>query len=399
VTQGEAESEYFVCLECCASPLLQELLKNHGHNAQCSLCATRDVRCLGTATDDFLLAAKASIRYYFSEWQYHSKLGEGTLESLFFIDPNPILKVNPAQTDIAREEVILSFLNDVNDRQMEIEIFTAYGRDIYNYIAHTAVSEGDSPILSLAKKTLAEKNHFLVEDEYEKILYPLAPYLSATITTGSRWHRARMGATLAAANLQEIGRPPTYFYEGHKDKSIGAPPIGVATAGRVNRPGVSYLYLASNRETAAAEIRPHPGEQLSLGCFDIVKDLKVVDLRTHYLTKLWRNDDELEKLELIIAMEKMFATAAPPSNRSAYTVTQFLGELFRRLGFDGVVFRSTVETGENLVIFDPSHAAWVEGSSHLIQVRSLRYEWDNIPLYDNSHGYDIDYKRNGKRGY
>lgn len=259
--------------------------------------------------------------------------------------------------------------------------------------------EGDSPILSLAKKALTEKNHFLVEDEYENILSPLVPYLSATIEVGTRWHRARMGATLAAADLREIGRPPTYLYEAHKDKAIGAPPVGIATAGRVNRPGVSYLYLSSNGDTAAAEIRPHPGEQLSIGCFDIAKNLNVVDLRTHYLTKLWRTDEQLEMLELIIAMEKMFATAIPPSNRSAYTVTQFLAELFRRLGFEGVVFKSTVEAGENLVIFDPAHAAWVEGSSQVIQVTSVRYGWDNIPMYEESHHYDIDYKRNGKRGY
>ena len=104
-------------------------------------------------------------------------------------------------------------------------------------------------------------------------------------------------------------------------------------------------------------------------------------------------------LELVVAMQKVFAAAAPPSNKSAYTVTQFLGELFRRLGFDGVVFRSTVEEGENLVIFDPTHAAWVEESSHIIQVTSVRYTWDDMPLYEDSRTYDIDYKQNGKRGY
>lgn len=145
MSQTEANSEYFICLACCVSPLLQELVKNSGEIQMCSLCSTRDVPCAGTGTNDFLLATKASVRYFFSEWQYHSKLGDGTLEGLFFIDPNPILKINPAQTDISREEVILSFLDDVNERQMEVNVFTAYGRDIYNYTAHTAVSEGNPP--------------------------------------------------------------------------------------------------------------------------------------------------------------------------------------------------------------------------------------------------------------
>jgi len=396
---AESESKHFVCIECCVSPLLQELVKRAGIEAKCSLCNTAAVKCTSTESDEFLLAIKASIRYYFSEWQYHSKLGDGTLEGLFFIEPNPILKFNPAQSAIDREDIILSFLSDVNERQMQVEVFTAYGRDIYNYLPHIAVSEGESSILSSAVQALTEKNYFLVEDEYEKLLSPVLRSISATVKTGTRWYRARMGATQVAANFTEMGRPPTYFYEGHKDQSIGAPPVGVSTAGRVNRPGVSYLYLASTSETAAAEIRPHPGELVSLGCFDVTKDLSIVDLTTNHLTKLWRTDEELEMLVLVVAMEKMFSTTAPPSNRSAYTVTQFLGELFRRHGFDGVKFRSTVEAGDNLVIFDPAYASWVEGSSEVVKVKSVKYASDPVPLFDENKQYDLDHKRYGKNGY
>ena len=205
-----------------------------------------------------------------------------------------------------------------------------------------------------------------------------------------------MGAKRRAADFHEIGAPPQYFFEPHKDKAISAPPVGVSTAGRVNRPGVSYLYLASNSETAAAEIRPHPGELVSVGMFEVNKELRVVDLRTHDLTKLWRSDSQLEMLEFIIAMEKIFATAAPPSNRSAYTLTQFLAEIFRRLGFDGVLFRSTVGDGDNLVTFNPAHADWVAGSSRAIGVARVRYEWSDVAMFDESATYDMDYEKQSK---
>lgn len=391
------KSNHFVCYECCVAPLLKDLVVRHGQISDCSLCKASSVRCIGTGRDDFLLAIKALIRYHFGEWQYHSKLGDGTLESLFFVDPNPILKINPSQDDIDREDVILSFLDDVNDRQMQVEVFTAYGRDIYNYYPHTPVSAGQSGILQSASKALAEKNYFLVEDEYEAILRPVMPYISSTINAGARWHRARMGAKQRAADFNEVGTAPRYFYEPHKDKAIGSPPVGVATAGRVNRPGVSYLYLASDTATAAAEIRPHPGELVSVGSFEITKDLRIVDLRSHDLTKLWRNDSELEMLELVIAMERVFATAAPPSKRSAYTLTQFLGEIFRRLGFDGVIFRSTVGDGDNLVAFDPAHAEWISGSSRVIDVKRVRYEWTDVDLFDESKKYDMDFDDIRKR--
>lgn len=313
------ENHHYVCYDCCVAPLLKDLVVRQGEIATCSLCGATNVKCAGTGTDDFLLAIKALIRYHFGEWQYHSKLGDGSLEGLFSIDPNPLLRINPAQSDIDREDVILSFMSDVNDRQMQVEVITAYGRDIYGYHPHTPVSAGESHILQSARRKLADTNYFLVEDEYEAIIRPIVAYMSGTVIAGSKWHRARMGAKRRAADFHEIGAPPQYFFEPHKDKAIGAPPVGVATAGRVNRPGVSYLYLASNSETAAAEIRPHPGELVSVGMFEVNKDLRVVDLRTHDLTKLWRTDSQLEILEFIIAMEKIFATAAPPSmNRPVF---------------------------------------------------------------------------------
>ncbi|RYG38294.1 MAG: RES domain-containing protein [Burkholderiales bacterium] len=391
------DNENYVCHDCCVAPLLQELVVMQGSSATCSLCGAKAARCADTTTDDFLLAIKALIRYHFGEWQYHSKLGDGSLETLFFIDPNPILKINPDQEDVDREGVILSFLDDINTRQMQVEVFTAYGRDIYNYYPHTPISAGESNTLGRATAALAEKNYFLVEDEYEKLLRPVMPYVSTTVAEGTRWHRARMGATLRAADFREVGAPPSYYYEPHKGKSLGSPPVGTATIGRVNRPGVSYLYLASDASTATAEIRPHPAELVSVGCFDIRKNLRVVDLRTHDLRKLWRSDAELEMLEQIIAMEKMFSTAAPPSNRGAYTTTQFLGEIFRRLDFEGVIFRSTVGQGDNLVIFDPAQASWVEGSSRAIDVKKVSYELVDVQLFDESEQYDVDYSVMARR--
>ncbi len=117
-----AENPHYICYECCVAPLLKDPVVRHGEIAMCSLCAANGVKCASTATDDFLLAIKALIRYHFGEWQYHSKLGDGSLEGLFFINPNPILRINPVQADADREDVILSLLSDVNHRQMQVEL-------------------------------------------------------------------------------------------------------------------------------------------------------------------------------------------------------------------------------------------------------------------------------------
>jgi hypothetical protein len=110
------------------------------------------------------------------------------------------------------------------------------------------------------------------------------------------------------------------------------------------------------------------------------------------LDELFRTDKKLAILETIIAMEKSLATAAPPSNRQLYSLTQFLAETLRRLGFDGVKFRSTVSTGMNLVLFDPDVATWVPDSSRVVEVQKVIYKHEDRKLFDPNAHYDIDFQ-------
>lgn len=228
VIKNAAAQAQFVCYECCVAPLLQQLVTRHGSRTTCSLCGAADVSCIDVEKDEFLLAVKALIRYHFGEWQYHSKLGDGTLESLFFIDPNPILKVNPAQDPAEREDVVLSLHYDVNDRMPQIEIFTAYGRDIYNYMPKTPVSGGESEILDGARQALRERNHFLVEAEYINAIRPAVSYVSRTLVARTRWHRARLGATTRAANFREIGGRRVTSINHTQTKRLALPLLEVA---------------------------------------------------------------------------------------------------------------------------------------------------------------------------
>lgn len=386
-------SEYFLCHECCIASLLKRVVANQGVVHTCSLCGATKAKCASTLLPEFVVAIKALIRYHFGEWEYHSKLGDGSLQNLFFADPNVFLRIIPGQEDIDREEIILSFLDDIIEEQPQIELITAFGRDIYNYLPKNPVSYGRSRTLAHAREALRQKNHFLVESEFIKAFEPAVPHISVTLDAGTRWFRARQSAKLRAANIVRVGEAMKNYYEPHTHQALGAPPVGSPAAGRVNRPGVSYLYLATDATTAASEIRPHPGELLSIGCFDLSIKQHVADLRGHDLEKLWRSDEELDLLELIIAMENAFATAAPPSDRGPYSITQFLGEVFRQLRFDGVLFRSTVSDGDNLVLFDPSAVAWAEGTSAVREVKRVLYEFEDLAMFDPKAEYDFDYDR------
>ena len=79
---------------------------------------------------------------------------------------------------------------------------------------------------------------------------------------------------------------------------------------------------------------------------------------------------------------------APPSNRHIYSLTQFLSEIFRAIGFDGIGFRSTVGTGTNIVLFKSDSAYWVEDSSQVFYVDQVIYRNSPQKLFDPETEYD-----------
>ena len=378
-----------ICEHCCRADLLKSLVLSSVLKGQCSVCKQTGQTVVETNARDFVLAVKALVRYHYSEWQYHSKLGGETFETLLSSD-NPIINLHPTFDELAYEEFLMSFLDDI-DGDRQITLFTAYGRDIYGYEFRRAVSEGNCPLIAAVRSDLAIANHFLVEAKYEADFAAIKEHISIDVAAGSVWHRARIGAMRQAADASFDMTKDSYYYEPHTNQALGAPPVGTTSAGRLNRPGISFLYLASDEDTAVAEVRPHPGEFVSLGSFVISKPVSVADLSRHSLADLFRTDKDLQKLETIIAMERAFSTPAPPTDRQVYSLTQFLSDVLRKMGFDGVKFRSTVGTGVNLVLFNPDAAAWRPALGRVVEVKRVVYGHEDRKVFEPDQWYDIDF--------
>ena len=56
-------------------------------------------------------------------------------------------------------------------------------------------------------------------------------------------------------------------------KDIGAPPPHKTSDGRINPRGISYLYLSDDIETALIEVRPWLKQEVTVGYFEITKNL------------------------------------------------------------------------------------------------------------------------------
>jgi hypothetical protein len=196
---------------------------------------------------------------------------------------------------------------------------------------------------------LRERNRYFPEVEIDfPRLVELMDFLKAQ-NVPERWYRARINSSNSPFRIEDMG----------------APPVGVASHGRANPPGIPYLYIGSSPEASIAEIRPHTGETATLASFLInPNSLSIADLRApkdlispfslgdeDKIGKLRGDIDFLERLGM-----ELTRPVRPLSAAVEYVPSQYLCEFIKRSGWDGVLYRSSVSDGVNLALFDPSKA-------------------------------------------
>lgn len=158
--------------------------------------------------------------------------------------------------------------------------------------------------------------------------------------------------------------------EPYDRKEMGAPPRGQANSGRINPEGISYLYLAKSIETAIAEVRPWVGAKISVAKFILKKDIEIVSLHQekHSNVKDYEIEDIVKDLLNSTPINHFyFATPTHNADRLAYLPSQYLAELFKSEGMDGLEYSSVLHrNGENVALFDVSVAECLEVELHSI---------------------------------
>lgn len=145
-----------------------------------------------------------------------------------------------------------------------------------------------------------------------------------------------------------------------KLSEMGVPPAELVTGGRANPPGIPYLYMASDVRTAIAEVRPGVADVVCVAKFEAQRDYKLVDLSSprHRISPFNLDADSLHKIrscmDFVCTLGSDLSSPAPPYRASTdYLVTQYLCELIKDLGYDGVMYASAVGKGTNIAAYDP----------------------------------------------
>lgn len=150
----------------------------------------------------------------------------------------------------------------------------------------------------------------------------------------------------------------------YPDRELGPPPSSLATAGRMNSKGVAMFYGATSSKVAVAEIRPTVGSRVIVARFDILRNLKLLDIAKleslFSQESLFRPSQKriLEKIKFISSLcDRISAPVMPQDESADYLVTQAISDYLSQLTYptpiDGLIYHSAQVGSEmkNVVLF------------------------------------------------
>lgn len=216
-----------------------------------------------------------------------------------------------------------------------------------------------------------------------------------TVEPGSKFgtsiFRARVAATAEGINEILIGSPT----------ALGAPTGRKVRPGRMNAAGISVFYGACDRDTCLAEVRAPVGSDVVVGRFDLIRQVKLLDLEALERVFVKRSPfdpgyvKDLKKCKFLNTLSDRFSMPVMPGGEEFdYLLTQAVceylaGSVEPRL--DGVIFRSSQRggKGKNLTLFN--HASFVE--AHTYPTGTKVRSWFNSGGEDDDDSYTVSIEK------
>jgi hypothetical protein len=215
-------------------------------------------------------------------------------------------------------------------------------------------------------KSIMRKSRYVFEpdvEEFLKTVLETGEKRKTTLPAGSHLYRAQLGFEWEPELIDpDEPRAGTYDVPGPLPRGRMKPLSDSAREGRVNPKGIPCLYLSDDKKTAMAEQRPWLDSYVSVGYFSIRKDLQMIDCSNPKLYSEhifidpphFREPAPEEREEAVWGeIAHAFSEPVNPSDATAeYAPTQVLAEAFRKIGCDGIRYKSLLGKGHSFAVFD-----------------------------------------------
>ena len=259
-------------------------------------------------------------------------------------------------------EILRDKYYDMESAQMHEE--THFDSDIHYELKHN-YGEVLLNEWNTFKKILKSESRFFNE-KVEKILKTIFDDIesSATYTGESVITEAGQNCRIKSLYRARVFQSNDELLKAlcEPEKSLGPPPSHLASSGRLNSQGISVFYGSIDKPTTIAEVRPPVGSKVVVAEFNIVKSLKLLDLKkleiienkTSIFDPLYKEKNE--KTSFLSQLCRLITQPVMPHDESSdYLPTQVVAEYLASrsdFNFDGIIFPSVqVGNGLNVTLF------------------------------------------------
>lgn len=278
-------------------------------------------------------------------------------------------------------------LKCMSQMQDYIEMMNNWGFSVnarINFNKFISAVETENGLITVIQKIYQIIDDIVLKKESSQFIINLQPKI--------KYYRARIIDPIDDDNLEKgIGKTSDGKFLGYNDVNSREPLLGISGEGRNNIKGVSYLYIASNPETACMEIKSQFGDLISLAAFELTKPLYVIDFASEKTFQ--RKDTELYGMSMgVFFSQLMMKFFEPVRDKNVYRATQIISDYLRKTGIDGIKYRSFLSPGGyNYTIFN-SHPMNIK----FCESKVLLHKQANHSFWDFNNDVEIMSNRNQK---
>lgn len=152
--------------------------------------------------------------------------------------------------------------------------------------------------------------------------------------------------------------------DANPSKELGKVPIEFAKNNRFSPVGISYGYFSFDQQTVLKETRCNLHDEVAIGKFELIDDLKIIDFRQETMTKKFLNyfsgsfNGKFYCIEHFIRefLSDISRPIIEDNQLLDYIPTQIMSEYIWSKGYDGFLFDSSVNiNGTNIVLFEEKY--------------------------------------------
>lgn len=341
------------CTNCFTSEYLKSIIQADDRTGNCDFCNSKDVS----------IYQPRELADFFRN-----------IIGLYYVDENSQLDIS---TTLRKDFHLTTSIVD-NPRLLFESVFEDEMEEFEEVFQNNVSSEIKIEFISETSKQI----HSVWEDFKEEIKTVNRYHIQNTINLN------KLSAFFNHESFFKTIKKGRIFYRcrisdinGYPINKMGNPPAEIATSGRANPKGISYLYIADNIKTALYETRAALFDYVAVGEFKVLDDLKILNLRNPKDDPIpWSENEEIEDfltyIPFIQTLQKEISLPIRKRDKLLdYIPTQYISEFIKSLGYDGLEYKSSLYSeGYNLAIFNPNKLECIKSTVHEIEGIDLTFK-------------------------